>query len=51
MKEAINEYQAEMRPRGVKEVELSLQTAEMGADWVKFQGSPIVKLGHNKEKI
>lgn len=51
LKEAIDGYEAEMRPRGVKEVELSLQTAEIGADWAKFQESPIVKLGHNKEKV
>jgi 2-polyprenyl-6-methoxyphenol hydroxylase-like FAD-dependent oxidoreductase len=51
LKEEIDKYEAEMRPRATKEVELALQTAEMSADWEKFTESPLFKLGHNKDKM
>ena len=50
LKAAIDEYEEEMQPRGVKAAELSLQTAEMGAAWNKFTESPIFKLGHDRDK-
>ena len=50
LKSAIDKNEAEMRPRGIRDVELSFESAEMGSDWVRFQESPIFKLGHEKEK-
>ena len=50
LKDAIDAYEEEMRPRGIKAAELSLQTAEMGAAWHKFTESPLFRLGHNKDK-
>lgn len=45
---AVTAYEEEMRPRGAKEVALSLQQAEKSKDWDDFMNAPIFKYGHNR---
>lgn len=43
LKEAIDSYEAEMIPRGAKEVELSLEQGLLCHDWETFRESPYFK--------
>jgi hypothetical protein len=45
---AISEYEAEMIPRGQREVEFSVSNALMVHDWKKLMESPIMKVGAAK---
>lgn len=45
LSEGVTAYEAEMRPRGAKEVALSLEQAEKSRDWDTIMDSPIYKHG------
>lgn len=49
LSEAITEYEAEMRPRGAKEVMLSYSQAVASRDFDTIAHSPIFKVGHAKQ--
>ena len=38
-----------MRPRAVKEVDLSLDTAEKASQWESIKESPSSRLGHDRD--
>jgi len=48
LSETISAYEDEMRPRGAKEVALSLEQAVKTRDWASVKDSPIFKIGHSK---
>lgn len=50
MKEAMTAYEAEMKPRGVKEVALSLEQALKARDKNTIKDSPLFKLGWQRGK-
>ena len=49
VREAVGEYEAEMRERGAKEVRLSVQTALSSSDWSSLMSSPMVKFGLKRQ--
>lgn len=48
LEEAITAYEAEMRPRGTKEVALSFQQAEMTREQDTWKKSPLAEIGLTK---
>ncbi|KAL8722376.1 MAG: hypothetical protein Q9181_007501, partial [Wetmoreana brouardii] len=51
LKEAITAYEAEMKPRGAREVALSLEQALKGRNKNTIKDGPLFKLGWQREKI
>lgn len=45
LKDAIDAYEREMKPRGVREVSLSLEQARKASDSKAIKDSPILKIG------
>jgi 2-polyprenyl-6-methoxyphenol hydroxylase-like FAD-dependent oxidoreductase len=45
LKDAIDAYESEMKPRGVREVNLSLEQALKASDSKAIKDSPIFKIG------
>lgn len=45
LKRAIDEYESEMKPRGVREVDLSLEQALKARDKVTIRDSPLLRDG------
>jgi 2-polyprenyl-6-methoxyphenol hydroxylase-like FAD-dependent oxidoreductase len=50
LQKAISEYEAEMKPRGAKEVALSLEQAIKARDMSTIKDSPIFKVGWQRGK-
>ncbi|KAL8747115.1 MAG: hypothetical protein Q9190_000978 [Brigantiaea leucoxantha] len=50
LQEAVSEYEAEMKPRGAKEVALSLEQALKARDMNTLKDSPLFKLGWQRDK-
>jgi 2-polyprenyl-6-methoxyphenol hydroxylase-like FAD-dependent oxidoreductase len=51
LKDAIDAYESEMKPRGVREVNLSLEQARKASDSKAIKDSPICKIGWNPGEV
>lgn len=51
LKDTIDAYESEMKPRGVTEVNLSLEQARKASNSQAIKDSPIIKIGWKPGKI
>lgn len=51
LEEVITAYEAEMKPRGAKEVALSLEQALKSRDKDMIKNSPLFKLGWERDRV